>query len=638
MEGALKKVPEKNGGKSLSGLLVALFLLSVFMLCASCTSKPAGPGVTGVWAVDESEKVKWDDFDHWAKVSPKNTIWDGKEIRLFGARNEIVGFQVILEARGSGALDVNVRLDSLSSDRFVLKNQREARDVMDFVGKRIELFVQSYVLMEKRGGWWIATARPLPDEEHTGWIPDALVPFEVQGFFEHGSSGAPFDIASRKNQGVWVDVFVPKECPAGELRGNLLVTEHGQTTYTIPVSLMVYDFTLPDTIHLRNHFFWGWPTITKRHGYSNSSAEYWTLFHDYANLFHRHRLDLIDGTRTLDTFRVQLAGYYSGSNYTAAYKYDGPGIGVGNQTYSIGTYDQPTDGFRSGFYPDSPRVWQAAADAWEEWFRKNTPTVLRFKYLEDEPPYAHWPAVKEKALWIKASPGVGKYLNTHVTTRMGEELFGAITLWMVGGHSGWPDSGGTTGFDIPVVRRRQAAGDLVGFYNGQRPSYGDPGPLDNFATDARVNPWISWKYDVDLYFYWEVAFYADNPINGWAEAPPGSLVYTGEDIKYPGESRKVKGPIASIRLKNLRRGMQDFEYLWLARKAGIRTDSLVNQIVPGAFNDYNGSSFTNQGDQPIWAFRGHEYENARRKLAELLHEAAQVARRAVPQPSREARY
>lgn len=607
--------------KSALSSFLLVVIPSCFIVMCSCSKTTAQMGITSVWAVDESEKIKRHDLDHPLKTDSRNGVWDGKQISVFGARNEIVGFQVILGAEGKGAAGVSVYLDSLSSGAGVIRNLRTPTGPFDYSGRRIELFTESYIDVKKRGEWWPASARPLPDDLHRGEIPDALVPVDVKGTFAHGSGGAPFDIAAGSNQGIWVDIFVPSGQPPGEYRGDFRVVESGRTTYSIPVVLKVFGFTLPDTTHLHNHFFWGWVISAARHGVPDKSPEYWQLFHNYAKVFHRHRLDLIDGRRTLPEFVSRLAGYYTGAFYTAQLGYDGPGGGVGNQTYSIGTYDQPDDGWRSGFFPDSAGAWQRAADAWEGWFRTNAPAVVRYKYLEDEPPYAHWPEVKRKALWIRNAPGIGRNLGTHVTARMGRELFGAVSFWMTTGPAGWADSGGTGGFDIGVARERKGAGDRVGFYNGQRPSYGEPVAIDNFATDARVNPWIAWKYDADQYFLWETAYYADTRLNAWAEGVAGSIIYTGEDRKFPEDSRGLRGPVVSIRLKNLRRGFQDYEYLWLARHAGLDTRAIVDRVVPAAFNDYNGTSFTSQNDQPTWAERGYMYEDARRTLAEFLQEA-----------------
>lgn len=598
-------------------------VIPLFFILTSCEPHAPKAGVTCVWAADESEKVRRGDLDHRAEHSPLNTVWNGKEIALVAARNEVVGVQVILEAEGAGADRVAVSMDSLVCGSSVLKNRQESDDLFDFVGRRIEMFLAGYIPIDERSEWWIASARPLPDAMHRGLIPDPLVPAELRGSFEHGPGGMPFRIPGGMTQAIWIDISVPPDAPAGRYTGAVVVTEFDSTTFTIPVSLDVLDLTLPDTTHLHNHVFWGWPTVPERHGPELDSQEYWTIFHSYAKFFHRHRLDLTDGVRKLDDFRRNLAGYYTGEFYTTAYGYEGPGQGVGNQTYSIGTYDQPSDGYRSGFYPDTREAWQAAADSWESWFQDHAPPVLRFKYMEDEPPHVRWPEVREKGLWIRTSAGAGRDLDVQVTTRIGEELFGAITLWMLGGHAGWPDSGGTSGYDVHVVRTRKAAGEKVGFYNGQRPSTADPYAIDNFATDPRVNPWIAWKYDTDLYFLWEIAYYASSDVNIWAEPWGGTLVYTGEDRKYPRDSRGLKGPIASIRLKNIRRGIQDYEYLWLARQAGVPVDDIVNTIVPAAFNDYNGTTFTCQADQPLWASEGHRFEQAKREIAHRLLAAKQ---------------
>lgn len=46
---------------------------------------------------------------------------------------------------------------------------------------------------------------------------------------------------------------------------------------------------------------------------------------------------------------------------------------------------------------------------------------------------------------------------------------------------------------------------------------------------------------------------------------------------YPGEDAGVEGPIASIRLKNLRDGMEDYEYFVLLD--GLGGTALVEEIV-----------------------------------------------------------
>ena len=53
----------------------------------------------------------------------------------------------------------------------------------------------------------------------------------------------------------------------------------------------------------------------------------------------------------------------------------------------------------------------------------------------------------------------------------------------------------------------------------------------------------------------------------------GVLIYPGEDKLHPDEDRGVPGPVATIQLANFRRGLQDHQYLTLARRLGL------NQVV-----------------------------------------------------------
>ena len=49
----------------------------------------------------------------------------------------------------------------------------------------------------------------------------------------------------------------------------------------------------------------------------------------------------------------------------------------------------------------------------------------------------------------------------------------------------------------------------------------------------------------------------------------GVLLYPGEDVLHPDQDRGIRGPISTIQLANLRRGLQDQQYLTLARSAGL---------------------------------------------------------------------
>ncbi|MRR11792.1 DUF4091 domain-containing protein, partial [bacterium] len=246
----------------------------------------------------------------------------------------------------------------------------------------------------------------------------------------------------------------------------------------------------------------------------------------------------------------------------------------------------------------------------------------------DEPEFEEHPIIKERASWILTNPGPGRNLGLFCASRLHPDLVGSINVWGVTAQSGYvsPD-GVSSGYDLPLVAQRKAAGEIVGIYNGTRPSFGQASALDTRATDNRVNPWIMWKYNVDFYFLFDVAGFCYTKVNSWADQRSlvngsvlwgdGFWIYSGEDKFHPGESRGLRGPIASLRMKNWRRGVQDYEYLWVAKEAGLETGAIVDRVVPRAFNDYGGA-YASQSSQPLWGQRGYQFESARRELAALI--------------------
>ncbi len=94
----------------------------------------ADAGVRRVWAVNDGEKVERDARDHPAGA--RNAAWDGRTVRVFGARNEIIAFQVIVDADERGVRELSLRLPSLISNRDRITYQPPAADPSDSSGAR----------------------------------------------------------------------------------------------------------------------------------------------------------------------------------------------------------------------------------------------------------------------------------------------------------------------------------------------------------------------------------------------------------------------------------------------------------------------------------------------------------------------
>ena len=102
----------------------------------------------------------------------------------------------------------------------------------------------------------------------------------------------------------------------------------------------------------------------------------------------------------------------------------------------------------------------------------------------------------------------------------------------------------------------------------------------------------------------------------------GLLFYPGTDMVFPAESRGLEGPIASLRLKHWRRGIQDVKYIQLAEQIdGVATQAIIDEMVPEVMwevgvADLNDPTFVHK--PPSWSFDPDVWENARAKLANII--------------------
>src|SRR5215210_368473 len=89
----------------------------------------AEAGVRRIWAVNDGEKIERDATKHPA--SGRNSVWDGRTVHLFGARNEIVAFQVVVEADASGIEALSLRLPALAASQDRIEYRAPAADPTD---------------------------------------------------------------------------------------------------------------------------------------------------------------------------------------------------------------------------------------------------------------------------------------------------------------------------------------------------------------------------------------------------------------------------------------------------------------------------------------------------------------------------
>ncbi len=571
----------------------AVILIGMAANAGASSSRPVS---AEIWAAGDGEKIRRTDLD--SPLREENSIWDGKKIRLQSARNEVISFQVMVSARSKALKVTSLRLDFGRPDLNV----------------GVEIFSQHYLNIpevspgnDRKGRWgwfWYDAAAP----NVSGWVPDALIPLNARA----GRGGLPLKIAAGNLQGFWVDVSVPRDFggKAGIYKGVFSV-EIGGDKRDLPIELEILNMTLPDDDLVKTMIPMG--GIERRHGRKDPA-----LVHAYRVMAHRHRFDPAEHVRfgQMEEYRP----YLDGTAFSAQKGYTGPGRDVGFKIFAIDLY-----GTGVSFAATREETWRNFV-RWALWFQDHAPEVLAFYYIYDEPPRKLFPQIAERAGWIKSNPGPGGAIPILLTKRPYEELEGSIDIWATPADH----------VKLAEVAARKKKGQRWWFYNGMRPMSGAV-TIDAQAVDFRVQPWICWLYGIELWFYWESTHWQHNQqgprakkdqnvfedpatfVNdhGMKVNGDGTLFYPGEDKFFRKQSRGIKGPISSIRMKNLRRGQQDVAYIQLAIEAGKEKQAraIARTLIPRAFD-------LAKPDEPVaWPQDGKSWDEARRKIAQLALEA-----------------
>jgi len=569
---------------------------------------PAAAGVAAVWAVSDGEKVERDDRAHPLKA--KNAVWDGRTVRLAAARNEIVAFQVVVEADRAGLGKVSGSLPGLRrrGGTETIAYAPPATDPTLSAGRPIQLFSVHYmnVTAESHADWAWKPGSPAAPRDTLGWKPVQLVPENARG----GRGGFPLTVGPGLGQALWVEVYVGRDRPTGVYEGGLTIRADGEAT-VVPVELRVFDFALPDENSLPAMVYFEPDQPVLYQGRNLDPA-----FHRFA---HRHRVELV---HAYDEAKVEAQrGRFDGSDFTAKDGYEGPGEGVGNTIVPASFYG-PGPAFEQ-----QESAWKRS-DAWMGFVARTLPKAVTFLYLPDEPYPPQYAEVRRLAENVRSNPGPGGRLPLFLTKRIIPEFQGLVDIWSIPPQA----------FDIAAAVAERAQGRLVSFYNGGRPQGPTP-VIDAPAAEARAVAWAAFKHDVDLYFYWHGVHWQhnrqkqgerkqnvwENPITfdnrgqprkpvedqGWINGD-GVLVYPGQDVIHPEEDRGIAGPIGTVQLANLRRGLQDHQYLTIARKLGLEAEvkAALAAVVPRVFSD--------AGETIGFAETGETYEALRLALGAAI--------------------
>lgn len=620
----------------------------------------SGPSnIAQVWANEGGDKVTRDELR--ATNDPQaviNSEWDGAGISLFGARNEVVSFNLVLEAPTATATNVNIALTELAGpdDAVIATRPANGDDLFNFVGRNIELFYVRY--LEIKGistdlffAGYDYDERHIParcrrpyDEEsgegdgswedrpcHNKAYPDIAVPLELH---------APFAVQAGTNQSIWGDIYIPKEVPSGIYNGIIGVSENGQTAWQIPIQLHVRDFTLPDLPHARTMLYYSAENIDDRYLGDDATGDQSRQLADrHFQMVHRHKISLIDDYTDIVQMDDAWTSRLNGDLFTPEQGYEGIGVGVGNNVYAIGTYN-------SWPWQDEGQAgMERNSDDWVNWFDAQTfatPTDY-FLYLIDESD--DFDQIEQWARWLNDNPGPGQRLMSLATIHLPTAAAKTPGLDI---PTSWYTASTTDEWTTVINDYRSNPDKAFYMYNSGRPGSGSFA-IEDEGIALRELAWGQYKMGVDRWFYWEATYYDNYQGNtgqtnvfqtahtygeiewvdeslgetGWNYLNgDGVLLYPGTDTRYPADSYGVMGPFASLRLKHWRRGIHDVDYLAMAAAIDpARTEQIVDRLIPSVLWEVG----VTDPDDPTWVLTDISWptdpdvwEAARAELAEII--------------------
>ncbi|MCY1072874.1 DUF4091 domain-containing protein [Archangium lansingense] len=465
-----------------------------------------------------------------------------EEIHLTAARNEFVSFQVALHGGDSGLRGVRASLPSLDGPARIS-------------GPEVTLYREDF----------LTTRQPSTPDTPVGRWPDALVP-DVDELANETRTAFPFDVPARESRAIWVDVLVPMDAPPGDYLGTVEVTSDGLRE-NVPVRLTVVDALLPSTPSLATAFLLWSPHVCRAHtGRTDCSRqELEPLLARYQRLALEHRVTLssafprVSGAATWDvpdwaSFDATWGPFLDGTAPSRL-----PGARMTSLEY-LGEY--------------SP---QALAD-FATHFRERGWLERAYAYVGDEPPFGTpWPEIRERATLVKqVAPGLRVLLTTNIQQLRKERMEELVDLpvplinHMDGTSAQYSEFLSQPGKELWLYQSCMSHGCEYGTNAPEnKPGAGWPSyMLDRSAAKARALEWLSFLSGAtgELYYQtvgmlssaWEDQF----RFNGNGE---GTLF-------FPGTPQRIGGatdvPVASLRLKLIRQGVQDYEWLKLVSDAG----------------------------------------------------------------------
>lgn len=430
---------------------------------------------------------------------------------LAAARGEYESFQIVVNGGTAGLSNVNVTVSDLRKP-----------DGATIPRANFTLYREKYMQVTGSSPNWKGSNQP----HGPGWYADALIPFADPdtGKPLAGAkiAAVPFSVKAGNNQPVWVDVLVPRSAAPGEYTGSYTVTSD-QGKYQGTISMRVWNFEMPAAPALKSSFLFfqaGTPEAQR------------------------------------ELLRNKISPLTSHPSQQEALKQ------IGLNAVNVGPFSGADIGKCSMSAAPSVADFKSLAAA-------QKPGLLMYNYSADEVGHCTnlYPTMKQ---WAKNmhQAGVKNLVSISPTPALYDDGSGtgrsAVDIWVV-----LPVMYNNAKDRVGEVLKK---GDDVWSYNTLvQDAYSPKWLIDFSPVDFRIQPgFISQSLNLTGMLYWRVDKWSHDAWNNVNNAGTySSSNYPGEGmLVYPGEPVGVKGVVASMRLKWLRDGVEDFDYVQILKNLG----------------------------------------------------------------------
>nr|MDO8086427.1 DUF4091 domain-containing protein [Candidatus Sigynarchaeum springense] len=448
-------------------------------------------GTLGIWSVPATVKV-----ERSFRVDLSSSAPVAQHIEISAARGEWEGWHVIVSPREGRTIVVT----SVSCTDFV-----HAALPTNISSSLVEPFLVAYLVDEQ------------PDQLLE--IPPAIT----------RAGGEHVDLFWR--------VRVPVNASAGSYSSTITMIVSGKS-YSLPVALTVFNFTIPRDNHLRTAFGGGWTTPS------------W-----FDELMY-----------------LRISQYDMGIPFTSGVQYwwNGTAFQFNWSAYDAAFQDRLDHGFtgvRQGYFP-SPRPGSLTDEQWRQiqadfvqdvsahlegktWIdqigRNRSWVELPYNYWTDEPPVERYQHIHDVNSLYHSGTSKLRTLLTEEYLAEYPILHDVVDIWC-------PVIGN---FEPSAVANRHAAGQEYWFYVCVGPTAPYPNmQLWGAGHDPRLLPYICARFDADGFLYWSMTASNDTYRAGFDGNGDGQLCF---------EDPRTGRPLPSLRLLSFSAGVEDFEYIWLMR-------------------------------------------------------------------------